>query len=191
VKLSAMSSHGCSDSLSEDIQVCHGLLKKPELQAYGRNTWYLVCSNDTAPYYRWFHNGNQLFNQSSYILVANKEMGEYQVAISSDDECYVSSDRIWIPVTGVSASESKEFIRLYPNPNDGYFGIYALNENINLYDYKLINILGKEIESGKIRSENNNSLFFKFDNLKDGIYIIEIYNNNKRIYSDIIVIKEQ
>ena len=191
VQLSVTSFNGCSDISSEDVQICHEMLQKPELLAYGPNTWYLVCSNDTAPYYKWYYNGNQVFNATSYIHVVNKMMGEYQVAISSDDECYVSSDRVWIPVTGVSASESKEFIRLYPNPNDGYFGIYTLDENINLYDYKLIDVLGKEIASGKIRSENNNSILFKCDNLNDGIYIIEIYNDHTRIYSDKIVIKKQ
>ena len=191
VQLSVTSSNGCSDSISEDVQVCHGILQKPELLAYGPNTWYLVCSNETASYYRWYYNGNQLFDQSSYILVANKKMGEYRVAISNDDECYVESDKVWIPVTGISSAETDEFIRVYPNPNDGHFRIYTLNEGINLYNYKLIDVLGKEILSGKLISENGKSILFKYDHLKDGIYIIEIYNDHTRIYSNKIVIKKQ
>jgi PKD repeat protein len=191
VQLSVMSSNGCSDSIAKDIQVCYGLLRKPELLAYGPNTWYLVCSNDTALYYKWYYNGNQLLNQNSYILVTDNKMGEYQVAISSDDECYISSDMVSIPITGVFAIETNEFIRIFPNPNDGYFVIHVLNGVMSHYNYRLIDIQGKEIASGMIKSENNKGILFRYDHIKDGIYIIEIYNDRTRVYSGKIVTKKQ
>lgn len=190
VQLSITSSYGCFDIMSEDIMVCHGLLKKPELMAYGPNTWYLVCSNDTAPYYKWYYNGNQLFDQSSYIHVADKKLGEYRVAISSDDECYVSSAKVWIPVTGVKDVETDESVRVYPNPNDGYFWIHIPNQDIKIYNYKLFDVFGKEISAGKSKSDNDKSIFFKYDDLKDGIYFIEIYDDFSGIYSGKVVIQK-
>ncbi len=190
VHLSAMSSDGCYNIVSEDIQVCQGMLKKPEINAYGPNTWYLVCSNDTARYYKWYYNGNQIFNAGSYIYVANNNMGEYKVAISSDDECYVESDMVLIPVTEVSAFDSYESVSVYPNPSDGHFGIYTLIEDINLYNYRLIDIFGKEIASGKMKSENNESILFDFHHLKDGIYIIEIHKDYSRICLKKLIIKK-
>jgi len=58
VRLSITCSNGCADSVSKKIQVCHGLLEKPLIYVFGPNVWYLVCSNDTANYYRWYYNGN-------------------------------------------------------------------------------------------------------------------------------------
>ena len=63
-----------------------------------------------------------------------------------------------------------------------------MNEDVCMYDYKLIDIFGREIASGKIQSEYNNGILLKYDHLKNGIYIIEIYNGYSRIYSGKVVI---
>jgi hypothetical protein len=190
VQLSVTGSNGCSDIKSEEIQVCRGIPKKPELLAYGPNTWYLVCSNDTALFYKWYYNGSQLLEQDSYILVANKRLGQYQVAISSDDVCYVESDKVWIPVTGISSATTDESVRIYPNPNDGHFVIYTLNEDIVLHYYRLFDIFGREISSGKLNSETGKNHRFYFEDLMNGVYFVEILVDNCRIYVAKLIIKK-
>ena len=190
VQLSVTCSNSCSDSKSKEIQVCHGMLKKPGLYAYGPNVWYLVCSNSTANYYRWYYNGNYVFNEGTYIYVANQNLGEYQVAISNDDECYVPSDVVIIPTTGEITTENKDKIMIYPNPSNGQFYLYNMIPAGNRLNYRLTGMYGNEISRGKLVTNNNEPISFNFHPLKDGIYFIEIFNDESRIYSGKLVIKQ-
>ncbi|MBN2214162.1 MAG: VCBS repeat-containing protein [Bacteroidales bacterium] len=182
VKLSVTGSNGCSDMQTEEIEVCLGMLKKPELRAYGPNIWYLVCSNDTANYYKWYYNDNQLFNANSHIYVAGHDMGEYQVAISSDNRCYVSSDRILIPVTGSCLPEKDRITGIFPNPNDGRFHIRNLRTGDHRYYYKMIDMNGVEISDGSLWSDNDSDIRFDYRYLANGLYFLEIYDHDSRIY---------
>jgi uncharacterized protein (TIGR02145 family) len=188
VQLFVECSNGCSDTVSNLIQVCHGMLKKPGLYAFGPNLWYLVCSNDTANFYRWYYNGSYVNNEYTYVYVANQNLGEYKVAISNDDECYVSSDVVLIPTTGEWTAEKEDKIILYPNPGNGQFFLYNTRPAGNRLTYRLISIYGNEISGGRMETNDNETIHFDFYDLKDGIYFIEIFNEESKIYSGKLVI---
>lgn len=182
IQLSVTGANGCSDEKSEMIQVCHGILKKPELRAYGPNIWYLFCSNDTADYYKWYYNGNSVLNKYTYVYVANQNLGEYQVAISNDDECYVFSDKFWIPVTGDSGPVNDDFTGIFPNPNDGRFIVRNLKPGENIYHYRMIDMNGEEISKGDLTWKNNTDIRFDYHHLSGGFYVFEIYDDHSRLY---------
>jgi photosystem II stability/assembly factor-like uncharacterized protein len=60
-------------------------------------------------------------------------------------------------------------IRIYPNPSTNIFNIAGIENEINPTNYRLYNLIGQEIEKGKIA---NGKIDLK--NISDGIYIIKI-----------------
>jgi len=190
VQLSVTCSNGCSDNRSKAVQVCRGMLKKPMLFAYGPAVWYLVCSNDTARYYRWYYNDDIIPVAVSYIYVANQALGEYSVAISNDDTCYVASDVISVPPIAQSTYFPEGEIMIYPNPNDGRFYVSNLFPAGKGLRYRLSDSYGNEISEDRLPIRTNEVLEFNFSLLKEGIYFIGIFSDESGIYTGKIVIEK-
>jgi PKD repeat protein len=189
VQLSVTCSNGCSDSVSKEIQICHGMPKRPELRAFGPNLWYLICSNDTAKFYKWFYNGSSVYNKYTYVYFAYQNLGEYQVAISNDDECYVFSDVVGIPPASVElTADNEDKIIIYPNPGNGHFFLCNLTSDSRKINYRLMGICGNEISCGQLETTNNSAIHVNFSFLKDGLYIIEIFSDESIFYTGMLVI---
>jgi PKD repeat protein len=190
VKLSVISSEGCSDSLSKVIHICHGMLKKPELYAFGPNLWYLVCSNDTAKYYNWYYDGHEIPNEGTYIYVANQNLGEYRVDISNDDECYISSDVVSIPPTGELTTENQDKNIIYPNPAQEKIRILYSDSYQGNILIRIISADGTAVKELKmIKSHAEFSEELDLTGFEPGFYILELLTKHFTMRNTFIIMK--
>ena len=117
------------------------------------------------------------------------EDGTYQVKASKDE--YLS-DTLTIIINGnnetlnfslKSISNTTDLdnnnINIYPNPNSGYFFVKSDDFILNI---KITDISGKTISDKKL---NNYTTLIK--NIKQGLYIIEIYTEKGLVYKKVVV----
>ena len=80
----------------------------------------------------------------------------------------------------------------YPNPTTMQYGINLNMGNLELgkYSYRIINMLGQELQKGEINNmEQNQELKINFNsNFNTGVYSLEILNNNKTLNTIKIII---
>lgn len=79
-------------------------------------------------------------------------------------------------------NNSLDKVSIYPNPAVEYFKITGGSANT---DYKLVNVLGKEVKSGKL-NENGN-LKVNTSSMLKGVYFITFTENNQKITRKIII----
>ncbi|MEX2485885.1 MAG: T9SS type A sorting domain-containing protein [Brumimicrobium sp.] len=79
-------------------------------------------------------------------------------------------------------NNSLEKILLYPNPARDYVNIQSGSPNTS---YEMVNVLGKQVESGKLNQEGN----FKINtsSMLNGVYFITFTEKNRKITKKLIV----
>ena len=79
---------------------------------------------------------------------------------------------------------------IYPNPCDGQFYSAQPGSWWQRFIYRLTDVYGNEISGGMLQTNNNETIRFNFHFLKDGIYFIEIFDDESRIFSGKLIIKK-
>ncbi len=136
-----------------------------------------ILSSTVAYSYQWYLNNVliQGANSQNYVPLQN---GNYQVQITDVNSC-ISALSVPFNFTGTAISEFsvKNKIYVYPNPSNGQLFINnpdAVNEyNVIVSD-----------TYGKIISDNKNGKIIDISNMKNGMYFIKIYSENKILYSN-------
>lgn len=101
-----------------------------------------------------------------------------------DDRSVVAKSMIHKP----KAAEMDSF-KLYPNPNNGKMQLsYQLKDNESGY-IVLLNVLGETVNTYKL-TNTGNSINITESELNNGVYFYQIFVNDKRVYSDKIIISK-
>lgn len=70
-------------------------------------------------------------------------------------------------------------VAVYPNPADGYTSIaWEIYDELKNAQYRIVDLNGREMMQGKL-DKNKGEKVIDTRNLKNGIYIIGVYNNNQ------------
>lgn len=77
---------------------------------------------------------------------------------------------------GIIDYELKKDFTIYPNPAINQIKIASNFDNINNYNYQLIDITGSSVQTGKIKSQQHK---IDISNAPDGIYFIQIFDENR------------
>lgn len=128
---------------------------------------------------------NQIKYQPSNNFVG-KDSFDYEI---SDINGFKDSARVYIDVTNTNSISIKEIneIKIYPNPFS-YFTNILFNDPLNQGTIVIYNLMGqivKKVENLKCASV----MFFK-DKLESGVYYLKIYDNNKDVGIEKIVIED-
>jgi uncharacterized protein YjdB len=83
---------------------------------------------------------------------------------------------------GFAEINANKTIEIYPNPVKETFRIKGANETSSL---KIYNLLGKEVKEVTISNVNDQQI--NISDLNNGIYLLYIFNNNEKIYSQKII----
>jgi hypothetical protein len=144
------------------------------------------CAND----YRFLVNGpgvdNRVVNHPGFSnffrfnIVPGVQMGStYSVRVSVlvngqwspyGEECMVSTP---MPTKNSQTNALLSEVNVYPNPSNDVFNI-ELGENIDNGSFEIYNLNGQIVEKGRF----SGIMFTAGQELKEGIYIITLYNNN-------------
>ena len=88
-------------------------------------------------------------------------------------------------ITNVNENVNNNSISIFPNPFSSNTTI-SFDKKINNSTIKIIDILGKTVQAINFSGQN---LIFKKGELKNGIYIIEVIENNQIVGSKKIVVE--
>nr|MDA3824302.1 PKD domain-containing protein [Bacteroidales bacterium] len=165
------------------------LLDKPTILAEGPNLWYLACSNDSAPDYKWFYNDIEIRGENNYLYVAGDKYGKYSVGISETGRCYSMSDPVLIPdeTTGMIQNPWAN-LKIYPNPTPGLFTLEMDNPIMGELNINIMNERGSQVLNIKFLKEMNH---FKTQIDLSGqpaeVYIIGLILDEYRVNKRLIV----
>ena len=153
----------CSYSDSAGIGNCMNYLGNASVDSTG-NWWFFAQS---------------ITDGDSIVATATDIYGNTS-EISPDHFVMVGMDEI---------SNTEKKVEVFPNPANGYFSIRTETQNsCNLEGY-LFNINGKLIRclfSGK-KAADVNRLFFKTENLAEGLYFIQVITPNTSVVQKLII----
>jgi hypothetical protein len=155
---------------------------KPLIYVQGKAVWYLACNNMKAWEYKWYCDSKLIEGAKEYFYVAGRKMGEYQVSISNEQECFTRSDIVTIPVpetTGTENTDPFEGIIIYPNPTNGFFTIEIDNNLFGELIIRIISEQGKVIRDIKLdKTTEHFSSEIDLSGQADGVYIVTFTLNN-------------
>lgn len=163
---------------------------KPDIYSYGPVVWYLACSNDSAYYYYWFHEGTIIEGENEYVFVANNQLGSYSVMIGDEKGCYTMSDEVTIPA-GLTGSAngyvSEEFI-FYPNPTPGKFMIALENEYRGRIRQYIINSSGAVVsEEFLYKKDHKLEQEGSVAGIAPGAYLVVLQMEERQLATYIII----
>jgi PKD repeat protein len=134
-----------------------------------------ITADQNAAVYQWLdcNNGYSVISgetAQTFVPLAN---GNYAVQISLGS-CIDSSACMQILSIGIETLSNSTIV-VYPNPTEGLINISGLNEII--LDYKVVDLMGKVVSSGKINAEHSS---INISELSKGIYFFKIEEENLR-----------
>ena len=139
---------------------------------------------------QWYLNGNPIDGATNQLYEIVED-GDYYV-----DICGTSSQPQTLVVDGVEdiAEEKPDSvwqnnILIYPNPNNGSFTVYLNKEEYKKdVNYKIIDIAGKTLQTGKLDSSDNH-VTINDGSTVEGVCFIQVYSDDK-YYTTKILIKK-
>lgn len=129
---------------------------------------------------------------TSTIMPLDGSIFEYNFDVTSDPTTQGTRFKIVFNTT-LSIDDNNIFtLKVYPNPSTVSQGITLNTGNLELgnYVYKIINVLGQEIQKGTIENtQKNQDIKIDFaNNISSGWYTIQILNINKYIINSLPII---
>jgi PKD repeat protein len=153
--------------------------KKPQIFAYGLNSWIIACDNLHANDYRWYYNGKLIEGETNFKYRANKQLGDYFVEIREQGDCYTPSDIINIPTlkttTGISNIDEMQ-VSVFPNPSTGEYNILtSLDKGITMLEVK--NLSG--VIAYKTQWDFGKNITLDLRHLANGVYLLNFKVSTK------------
>ena len=154
-------------NVSDDLVICD--LTASAVQT-GNNAAIASGSAGTAPY-------SYLWSEGSVTnAISGVAPGTYTVTVTDDAACTASAT-VDI-VTGVIEAGIAGDVAIYPNPNNGNYqlsleGVYAGDYNLTV-----TNIIGQVVYQNVVNVNGNYNGNVALSNIQNGIYFMEIANNN-------------
>jgi hypothetical protein len=172
---------GVSSSVNDEVTGHHGDTS---------TTDYWVIKMDTLGNIQWKQSYGGSDNDQLYSIIQTTD-GGYTMAGSSfsndgdvtghhDDsttsDCWIVKINEY--ATGINTVIGQANAHIYPNPTSDKF-VLEVSSNFIGGQYKLTDITGREIITGKIQNEISQ---YSLTDLSAGLYVLEINNSNKQVF---------
>lgn len=162
ILLTCVSNNNCIDSLRKKVWV----YPNPPTPSITKSGNILISSADSGN--QWYSNGKMI---TGAVLKQYEptESGPYQVFVTNEFNCSMSSDTLHFILTGLSDMDEKFKLTIYPNPNEGSFTVYstALIEALEFFD-----MVGRQVLSYPIKDYANELKLTL--NVANGVYFIKV-----------------
>lgn len=120
------------------------------------------------------------FNNTAYAFISNETKG-YIAYVTTDSlglpaaVQYKPDDRIQLKTTHEGNSIA---LSLYPNPAQGFLSVSNQYLHSGTYPYRILDITGKPIQSGKLQLVENESYSIPIHDLKAAAYIFQLLDHH-------------
>ena len=134
---------------------------------------------DTGYGYQWYFDGTVVPGENSYFITSLQN-GAYTVVISDSNGCENTSVAYNYVNAGLEDAEyiNSNSIVLYPNPNNGFFGIKINNSNTKISNYDVIvyNVIGEIIYKQHFNGSEypGNTLLVNIAQPPEGMYFLSV-----------------
>ncbi len=162
----ATNAYGCTQSASVSVLI-NPNPPKPNFSINGN----VFVTFLTGVSYQWYLNGNAINGAVNNLYTANQS-GTYKLCVTDANGCVNCSDSLIYNFTGLYNNQFSEFVKVYPNPNNGTFQI-KLNSFIADDVVQIMNTLGQVVYEEKISNSNELTIQSK---LEQGIYYLRLQN---------------
>ena len=180
------SSDGCSATSDTTMITVVPDIVLPQITSNGLG-WVITGSTtgfsvpvDTNYTYQWGIQGGSIqFGQGTDSIAVLWGIPDSNVAVWVVISNGVCSDSVGISIniSGIGTDEGAlQNVRLFPNPNDGYFTI-EVGEAFVGASYEIVDGMGRPIERGEIQSQTQ---AFDLADKPKGVYRIALTKNDKR-----------
>jgi len=138
----------------------------PSIKAKGN-----VLSAGDYKSYQWYFNNSPIPGATSPTYTATKS-GAYSVFITDDNGCIDLSSQYIVNSTGTdTATTTKEYINIYPNPATSIVHFDApMKVNVSISN-----------SHGKVVMHKDNAKAMDITKLQNGVYIIQVYDEKKKL----------
>lgn len=144
----------------------------------------LLTSNEPSANYQWkICTNNQIIDNATNQSYEATTNGQYAVTITKGS-CIATSKCIDVTITDlIDNSFSPVALTVFPNPSHGSFTLKAQNEGMYLIHDEIGQI------TAKINLNASNGFSYSLDGLKEGVYILSGFNNQKMVNQKIVILK--
>lgn len=115
---------------------------------------------------------------------------KFEMISGGGNALYIDNIQIGTPTTGIHSSYLNESISVYPNPTSQTININYTTQHAGNYVLKVYNMLGSLVYKTNVESDarNNSIVLDKNDlNIQDGIYLVEMVTNTRKISTRLII----
>ena len=120
--------------------------------------------------------------------IITDQFANFEIQLSSDEGVWTAAFVVQIhPYNYYSVHELASLAGMaYPNPNDGRFKLHAAYF-FGKYQYQLLDLSGKRIESGEVIFQNNQDAVMNFNWLNSGVYLLKMTNGKQSGIEKLII----
>ena len=121
---------------------------------------------------------NSLINNTAYIFF------DFNQPVVTN----TASTLIYSPLGINSINKNDERLKIYPNPNNGFFNIDFEMKNAGKIRIRILNMVGEEVfEEMKVFSADEHHLEFNLSDYSTGLYMVEFTQDDKVAVKKIVI----
>lgn len=180
VTVRAMNNCGLGESISKRVKVLDSVT--PTIKVKWDNVLICPNTNNYFQQYQWFNNGIAIDSATKQYYVLNSEEGDLTVKATDSIGCIAESE----PFTFNALKSPK----IFPNPTQGDLTVILRNDlqglvYVNVYNQTGLKVISESYE----RTSTEQEFCLQTKNLTQGIYELEILQDNYR-YSENVMVSE-
>ena len=132
--------------------------------------------------YQWYSNGIPVEGEADSSIIFIDSCGYYSLTITDIYGCTYNSDTLFLCPTEIE-TYNYELFNLFPNPSEGMLTIQS-DKLYGLVNLVIFNLLGETVLAQQINFDKSHTINIE---APQGIYFLEISNNNQREIQQIII----
>lgn len=180
VILKAESGIGCSDSTERTIHVAELPMSDFAIKSAGKADGSMVftplITNGGGQYSWWYGDGQNSQNKDEHtIKYASTGIFTVTLRVSKDGCSSVTTATVYINPLSAHLPAEQMGVSVYPNPTSG---VVHIKSEIKINTVNIFNITGQLIATPDVTETSDKLYNLRLDNLKQGVYFIEIISGD-------------
>ncbi len=137
-----------------------------------------ILTSSAAPLYQWYLNGSPIPGETNQTLdISLYGPGFYSVWVDNGTGCQASSTVVYLTPTGIHSASVFSGVEIFPNPALEVLNILFKTSLDKDVSFTVINALGQNVRTGKIKNGTVDKTSIQLDGLANGLYTLNLYSS--------------